>query len=137
MSILAINLTQHELTQEQKGDAYWVKFNSYNGTSSTIEIKRLLTFESMPNMEEIQERATSIANIAEGIFLQLDPEGALPHRAMIGGAPYLMHPLENALKERGIQPMYSFSQRVSIETTNEKGEIIKTSTFKHVGWIEV
>ena len=137
MSILAINLTQHELTQEQKEDAYWVRYDSYNGTNSTIEVKRLLTFEFQPDTAEIQERAEKLAEIAEGIFLQLDPEGALPHKAMVGGAPYLMHPLEDALKERGIQPMYSFSQRVSIETINEKGEIIKTSTFKHVGWVEV
>lgn len=137
MSILAINLTQHELTQEQKEDAYWVKFNSYDGTNSTIEIKRLLTFESMPNMREIQERAEKIANIAEGIFLQLDPEGALPHRALIGGAPYLMSALETKLKEKGIQPMYSFSQRESVETTKPDGSVVKTTIFKHMGYIEV
>lgn len=136
MGILAINLTQHELTAEQKENAYWVKFDSYNGTNSTIEIRKLLTFESKPDIKEIQERAEKLAEIAEGIFLQLDPEEALPHKALIGGAPYLMGPLEKELHKRGIQPMYSFSQRVSIETTNENG-IIKTSTFKHVGWIEV
>lgn len=136
-NILAINLTQHKLTQEQEGDAYWVRFDSYNGTNSNIEVKKLLTFEFQPDTAEIQERAEKLADIAEGIFLQLDPEGALPHKAVIGGAPYLMHPLENALKERGIQPMYSFSQRVSVEAPNEEGKIIKTSTFKHVGWIEV
>jgi hypothetical protein len=136
MGILAINLTQHELTAEQKEDAYWVRFDSYNGTNSNIEIKKLLTFEFQPDTAEIQERAEKLAEIAEGIFLQLDPEEALPHKTLIGGAPYLMGPLEKELHKRGIQPMYSFSKRVSIETTNEKG-IIKTSTFKHVGWIEV
>lgn len=137
MSILAINLTQHELTKEQKEDAYWVRFDSYNGTNSTIEIKKLLTFEFQPDTAKIQERAEKLAEIAEGIFLQLDPEEALPHKALIGGAPYLMGPLEKELHKRGIKPMYSFSQRVSVEAPNEKGEITKTSTFKHVGWIEV
>ena len=137
LEMLAINLTQHELTQEQKEDAYWVKFNSYDGTNSTIEIKRLLTFESMPNMEEIQERAEKIANIAEGIFLQLDPEKALKHTALIGGSPYLMGPLEKALKERSIQPLYAFSKRVSVETTQPDGRVIKTAKFVHEGYIEV
>lgn len=137
MSILAINLTQHELTQEQKEDAYWVKFNSYDGTNSTIEIKKLLTFECKPNINEIQERATKIADIAEGIFLQLDPEESLPHKALIGGAPYLMGALEKALKERGIQPLYAFSKRVSVETLQSDGSIIKTAIFLHEGYIEV
>lgn len=56
---------------------------------------------------------------------------------MIGGAPYLMSALESTLKEKGVQPLYAFSERVSVEKTTETGEVIKTSTFQHKGWVEV
>ena len=56
---------------------------------------------------------------------------------MIGGAPYLMGALEVALKKVGIQPVYSFSERVSKEVVLEDGTTQKTSVFCHKGFIEV
>jgi hypothetical protein len=54
---------------------------------------------------------------------------------MLGGHPALMHPLHEALARAGFCPVYAFSARVSSETLNEDGEVIKTSVFKHLGFI--
>lgn len=61
---------------------------------------------------------------------------AFADAAMIGGAPYLMGPLEAALKDRGIAPLYAFSERRSIEVKNEAGEVTKTAVFVHLGFVE-
>ena len=66
-------------------------------------------------------RANLLANIA--VELGVDT-------AMIGGAPYLMSALERALRSRGIAPVYSFSTR-----TVEIVGYVKTSVFKHTGWV--
>lgn len=74
----------------------------------------------------MQERAKKLANIAA-------EAGA--EAAMIGGAGYFMRPLEEALKEKGIQPLYSFSERKSVEKTNPDGTVTKVNVFEHVGWV--
>ena len=56
---------------------------------------------------------------------------------MIGGAPFLMGALESELKNRGIQPMYAFSVRDSVEKQNPDGSVTKQNVFKHAGFIEV
>lgn len=37
----------------------------------------------------------------------------------------------------GVKPLYSFTERASVESTNEAGEVVKTNVFKHVGFVEV
>jgi len=54
---------------------------------------------------------------------------------MIGGAPYLMATLEKALREVGLNPIYAFSQRVSIDKENPDGSVTKTMVFKHLGFV--
>ena len=49
---------------------------------------------------------------------------------MIGGAGFFMSFLENALKACGIKPVHAFSQRISVEKTNDVGEVIK-----HIGFV--
>jgi hypothetical protein len=53
---------------------------------------------------------------------------------MIGGAPFLMAPLDKALREAGFSPVYAFSLRQSEEKIVD-GEVVKTSVFKHQGFI--
>lgn len=62
---------------------------------------------------------------------------AVSPRVMIGGAPYLMAPLERMLKKSGYRPVYSFSERRSVEETLPDGSVKKTAVFAHVGWVEV
>ena len=112
-----INLTQHPSTPEQGAD-------DLQG-ETLAQLKSLLTFDTPPYAFEIKERAEAIAAL-------VGPECT---HAMIGGDPYLMAWLEAALREVGVQPLYSFSERVSVETTSPSGEVVKTSVFKHTGWV--
>jgi hypothetical protein len=115
-----VNLTQHPPTPEQ--------FAAGVFCTNTAELLRLLTFNSVPSLADIKDKAWGIAQIAVA-------SGAT--HAMIGGAPYLMAPLEQALFERGIIPLYSFSERVSQEEQQPDGSVRKVNVFKHAGWVEV
>ena len=48
-----------------------------------------------------------------------------------------MGALERELKEREVFPLYSFSERVSVETTGPDGTVKKVNEFRHKGFIEV
>jgi hypothetical protein len=121
-AIGVVNLTQHEATTDQR-DAGVVS-PPYNA-----HVKVLLTFDAIPSASDIEERAVKLAEYAYSSGCK---------QAMIGGAPYLMSALERALKAQGITPVYAFSQRESVETTNEDGSlVVKTNMFKHVGFVKV
>lgn len=60
-------------------------------------------------------------------------EGA--ESAMIGGAPFLMAPLEGALRTRGVIPLYAFSVRESVEEALPDGSVRKTQVFRHAGFV--
>lgn len=117
-----VNLTQHNATAEQTAAGV---FNLEGIAMNTL--KQNLTFTEIPSREEIVNRA----NIIVGIALANDAEAA-----MIGGAPYLMPALEQALAKHGIQALYSFTQRETVEKIGENGEVIKTAIFKHIGFVE-
>ena len=55
---------------------------------------------------------------------------------MIGGAPYLMAPLEKELRGWGLVPVYAFSVRESTEVVQDDGSVRKVNTFRHAGWVE-
>jgi hypothetical protein len=116
------NLTQHNSTIDQQ------KVGVVDLVEMQNEIRELLTFDEIPTKNEMEERAFRLAQIVkeQGVF----------EKAMIGGAPFFMSTLEKVLKENGIQPVYAFSKRVSIET-EENGKIVKRSVFKFEGFVEV
>lgn len=116
-----INLTQHACSSEQ-ADAGVVE------PADKLAVQMALTFTEMPTTSVISEKANALAETAFESGCK---------KAMIGGAPYLMSALEKALKDKGITPLYSFSERVSIEVVREDGTTQKTSVFKHKGFIEV
>ena len=116
-----INLTQHASSAEQKAEGVME-------APDQNTIKELLTFVGIPTTAEIKSRAEALAKI-------VTDAGA--EAAMISGAPYLMSALENALKERGITPLYAFSVRESVETVQPDGSVMKTNVFRHAGWVEV
>jgi len=116
---MIVNLTQHAGTPEQ-------------GVTDLMGIDRerlvsFLTFEEMPSRKKILSRALLITVLAVA-------NGA--DAAMIGGAPYLMAPLEEALKSWGIMPLYAFSLRESVEEIMPDGTVKKTAVFKHQGFIK-
>jgi hypothetical protein len=118
-----INLTQHNMTPDQIGDG---------AVEPSPEVKQriaaLLTFAALPEPAEIEMRAAQIAQIAV-------EQGATA--AVCGGAPYLMGALELALEAYGIKPLYSFTERRSVEETLPDGSVKKSQVFAHVGWVEV
>lgn len=118
-----VNLTQHDATPAQVEDGVFAL--SLQGVQ---ELKQLLTFTALPARDEVAARAAAIAALAV-------QTGAVA--AMIGGAPYLMAPLERELQERGIAPLYAYSERRSVETIDPAtGEVTKTQVFAHLGFVE-
>lgn len=136
---IIINLTQHKMT----GDQY-----QYNGTKlkeliSEIpeeqedhekELKALLNFHELPTKDSINLRVMQITTYALDYFMRADVENN--RYALIGGAPYLTAPLAEMLKKVGIIPLYAFSKRESVETVQPDGSVVKTSVFKHAGYVE-
>ena len=49
---------------------------------------------------------------------------------------YLKAPLTFYLKAAGINPVFAFSKRESVERVVD-GKTVKTNVFKHVGFVEV
>jgi hypothetical protein len=113
-----INLTQHPASPEQ------IAAGVVDGPRE--EIARLLTFDTLPTALDIHERAMALAELAERLNAR---------SAMIGGAPFLMAPLEHRLQQRGIDPLYAFSRRVSVEEKQPDGSVRKVATFRHEGFV--
>jgi len=118
-----LNLTQHEVTEEQKKAGV-------REVVSKARVRQLLTFEEIPSKKELRKRARELAWIAEAYNAECD-------RVMIGGAPYLMPFLERAIKRVGMTPVYAFSKRECIEKKMLDGSIKKIQVFRHIGFVEV
>jgi hypothetical protein len=116
-----INLTQHVSTTEQLSAGVFEPDNKF-------EIRELLTFNVIPQGNDIKRKASLLADIAE-------TNGAT--HAVIGGAPFFMSALENALLERDVQPIYAFSVRDSVEETMPDGSVVKRNIFRHAGFIGI
>lgn len=139
MNTRILNLTQHDATPEQKlagvtcGDVT---------DASVIEFRKLLNFDALPTPAEIRQRAEKIAQYAATTSTLVDYGGdsgcVVNERfqfAMIGGAPFLMAPLEEELRRVGITPLYAFSTRESVEQVQSDGSVRKTAVFRHQGFI--
>lgn len=118
-----INLTMHPATPAQT-EAGVVDFTG----NALADLRTLLNFEELPSARTLERRARHLADLANRSTIK-------PRVAMIGGAPFLMAPLEGALKRLGIQPVYAFSVRESVETTDTEGAVRKMAVFKHLGFV--
>lgn len=120
-----INLTQHELTPDQKAIIHnWIDLSD----AEKAYVKKNLTFRPQEVTKYvIIGRAAMLATLAK-------EKGA--KYAHIGGAPYLMTHLEDCLKQAGIVPLYSLTERVTEERVID-GEVVKTSVFKCAGFYAV
>lgn len=114
-----INLTQHPASAEQ------VRAGVVEPKSKSV-VKALLDFEQLPARRELLDRAVELADLAAA-------SGA--KAAMIGGAPFFMVLLERELMNKSVTPLYAFSRRESVESTGADGTTVKTSVFKHVGFV--
>lgn len=151
--MITINLTQHKATSEQiEAGVLDLPLEMQE------ELKTLLTFEYLPSVEDIERIARMVSRLALRVLvLQLEnSESPVVQAAiilqesgvktaigqvgyyfqfMIGGAPFLMAPLENALKSVFLKPVYAFSARESVDTIIDD-KVVKTSVFKHLGFVE-
>lgn len=120
-----INLTQHEPTPDQKAIIHnWIDLSD----AEKAYVKKNLTFRPQEVTKYvIIGRAAMLATLAK-------EKGA--KYAHIGGAPYLMTHLEDCLKQAGIVPLYSLTERVTEERVID-GEVVKTSVFKCAGFYAV
>jgi hypothetical protein len=141
---MIINLTQHAATDAQKeqGVVDLPGLSVVNGKPVTTpgsvhaRLVELLTFDAIPTAEEMRARAADIAELAchNGLGDD-DGEDPPPAEAMIGGAPYFQSALEQALLDRGVEPVYAFSTRQSMDTVQKDGTVKKVQVFEHVGFV--
>ena len=118
---MIVNLTQHPATPDQ------LAAGVVDLSEPTLgALRRLLTFEDLPDDGEVYRRAVAIAEIAEA--------SGCSH-AMLGGAPFLMAPLEREVAHRSIEPVYAFSRRESIEEPQPDGSVRKVNVFRHAGFV--
>ena len=129
---MIINLTQHAATAEQV--AVGVVDLPADQREALIDA---LTFESIPDAEEIRDRAHDIAELA--CFNGLggdDGDDPFPSHAMIGGALWLMAPLAKELRLRSIEPVFAFSVRETEEKVQPDGSVKKVAIFRHAGFVQ-
>jgi hypothetical protein len=125
-----LNLTQHTATPEQVAAGVVDLEGSYREF-----LIKTITFGEMPARDEIIDAASILAYFAEGWFHANElPIGE--DTVMIGGAPWFMSALENALKDKGIKVLYAFSKRESVEEMQEDGSVKKSMVFRHLGFLE-
>lgn len=117
-----LNLTQHKASDAQKHEGVFEPANK-------PLIEELLLFTTIPSKMELHRRAKALANVVAKFE---NHKG----RVMIGGAPYLMPYLEDALIDIGCTPVYAFSLRDSVEEVLDDGTTIKKAVFVHLGFVE-
>ncbi len=113
-----LNLTQHAATADQVAAGVVEPANK-------ALVQKMITFDTLPEGQEVEYRARSLATIADGY-----------KAAMIGGAPFFMGPLERALAAAGVKVLYAFSTRESRDEKLPDGSIKKTQVFRHTGFVE-
>lgn len=119
---MILNLTQHQATEDQKKRGVFE-------VSETLksQIRDLLTFDGLPKEGEVEQRAKQLARL-------VSENWALHQRrfVMVGGAPFFMPALCQALKEEDFFPLFAFSKRIVEEDAEGK----KVSRFVHEGFVD-
>jgi len=124
-----VNLTQHPATPEQIAGGVVDLTPAQRGV-----VSRWLTFDETPTRRQVKCRAALLAQAAANDSQEVGEVGHFD-AAMIGGAPYLMRPMEEALLAQNIKPLYAFSRRESVETVAADGSVTKTNVFRHAGFV--
>lgn len=135
---MILNLTQHMATNDQRAAGVVDLPDTLRA-----HVTDWLTFLTLPTAAEIHERATALADLASRLQDPEDRAGegvnlgssAFALHALIGGAPWFMAPLEAALRDRGVIPVYAFSVRESVEETAPDGTVRKSAVFRHKGFV--
>ena len=128
---MIINFTQHTGTPEQ----------GVSEIVPTVTRRKLLTFKFLPTVRELEWRAndciiTLVYRLTGDAYFLYKNEPLKDIKVMIGGAPYFMPVLDRAIRKAGGIPVYAFSIRESVETTDpETGTVTKSMIFRHLGFV--
>jgi hypothetical protein len=125
-----LNLTQHTASPDQ------IAVGVIDLDAETrATVSALLTFDECPDAADIADRAHDLAVIAARARTDGDTGAVLCDRVMIGGAPWLMGALAEALRAQGLTPLFAFSRRESVDVAQPDGSVRKTAVFRHAGWV--
>lgn len=122
-STAVLNLTQHKATPAQRADGV-VDLPD----ADLPYLQGLLTFSELPTAEDIILKADRLAQLAASRV----PYGS---GVMIGGASWLMAPLEKALLAHGLIPVYAFNVRDSLERISTEGNSREVGAYRHKGFV--
>jgi hypothetical protein len=128
--MIIINCTQHLTTEDQQKDGIVDLPEEFR-----CHIQQLLTFDTLPSRQTLANRAELIVNELLAYVSQWENIPDLHGKyVMIGGAPFFMPYLHNALVEVGAFPGYAFSQRKSVDEVVD-GTVVKRSVFCYEGLV--
>jgi hypothetical protein len=120
-----LNLTQHAATPDQ------IEAGVFEPREIDRELIRgQLTFAAIPDALCLRSRARYLAQLAARYKTDDDVLCV-----MIGGAPFFMEWLAEALRALGMKPCYAFSKRESVEQKMDDGSVRKTQVFRHEGFV--
>lgn len=129
---MILNLTQHDGTPEQVAEGLVEP-------SDKEYVQKLLTIEAK-DLLEVPQRARLLARFAKREatnrpfdFHSMKTHGLNPTitGVMIGGFPAMMSLLEKEIRKVGLLPMYSFSERRSVDQPQPDGSVKRVGVFKH------
>lgn len=128
---MILNLTQHNATADQLA-AGVVDLPA----EARQWLQQALTFECTPSRAVLKARAEAIVTFAieQGLLSGTYDDEFGFGQAMIGGAPFFMRALEDALAAQRVQALYAFSRRVSVEKVVD-GTVVKTTEFRHENFV--
>lgn len=127
-----LNLTQHLATPDQIAAGVV----DLQGDQRRMLVE-WLTFEEIPDEGEMADRAADLAQLvgSNGLADEDNADDPVFWHAMIGGAPFFMRKLEDALVDLCVQPWYAFSRRESVEQVQPDGSVRKVAEFRHIGFV--
>lgn len=124
-----INLTQHLFSQDQLNEFALAGITADNIIDTNDTLKAIITFTGEIDVAVIQEKANQLSQyIAQYV-------GDKPCLAMVGGAPFFQMAVNVACLNHNVLPLAAYSERVSVESVQADGSIVKQNIFKHKGFI--
>lgn len=122
--MIIFNATQHTATADQVADGV---VEPDDATKKAI--CKAITFNTAPTGQVVINAADMLAFIVKSAA----PEGC--RTVMIGGAPFFMIAATESLRKAGFDVVFAFSVRESIEATDDAGNVVKKSVFRHAGFV--
>jgi hypothetical protein len=123
---MILNFTKSDPTIEERAA----------GVGQTSQrIRDMLTFETIPTLDDVKERAAALRMWVESQVIQNNLTA--PVQVMIAEPVYLMSSLERELMDYGFVPVYSYGLTSGIEELNEEGYVGTFVRYRHSGFIVI